>query len=135
MELLHLLHIEKTTGDFPMFLRSLNRGKPKNIKQLMEQHFDLPLKIDDYAQLSGRTPTAFRRDFKEAFNTTPRRWLRERKLEKAFELLSNLKANVTETALDVGYENISYFIQIFRNKYDIYPQDLIRQERRKRFLD
>lgn len=43
------------------------------------------------------------------------------KIKKAKELLAF--QNVTEVSFDVGYENISYFIKEFREKYGITPKE------------
>ena len=40
----------------------------------MEKNFDKPLKIEDYAYLTGRSLSTFRRDFKSYFEITPQKW-------------------------------------------------------------
>lgn len=58
--------------------------------------------------------------FKRITNMTPNEYLTNVKLEKAKSLL--MQTSVTEVAFDLGYENISYFISIFKRKYGITPK-------------
>ena len=91
----------------------------------MEKNFDKPLKIEDYAYLTGRSLSTFRRDFKSFYEITPQKWLKEKRLEKAKSLLQDRSLSVTELAYEVGYENISYFIKEFKNKFGQSPKQYI----------
>ena len=53
-------------------------------------------------------------------NITPGEYITNLKLIRAKEMLRT--QNVTEVAYDLGYDNISYFITIFKNKYGITPK-------------
>ena len=48
----------------------------------MQKNFDKPLKIEDYAYLTGRSVSTFRRDFKASFSMTPQQWIKEQRLDK-----------------------------------------------------
>ena len=88
----------------------------------MEQNYDKPLKVEDYAYLTGRSESTFRRDFKQYFDTTPQQWLKEQRLEKALRLLQKQEMSVTQVAYEIGYENISYFIRAFKGKVGLSPK-------------
>ena len=96
--------------------------KKRNVKSFMKENYDKPLKVEDYAYLTGRSMSTFRRDFKAYFDTTPQQWLKEQRLEKALILLSKQEMSVTEVAYEVGYENISYFIRAFKDKAGLSPK-------------
>ncbi|MGY5708961.1 helix-turn-helix domain-containing protein [Vibrio cincinnatiensis] len=51
---------------------------------------------------------------------TPTAYLTEIKLQQAKPLLRQV--SVTEAALELGYENISYFIRLFKNKFGLTPK-------------
>ena len=93
----------------------------RNIRQFMEANFDKPLTVEDYAYLTGRSESTFRRDFKARFGTTPRRWIIRQRLEKAYQLLSTTNWDVTQVALEVGYDNVSHFISAFKKQYQRTP--------------
>ena len=106
--------------------------KKRNIKSFMEQNFDKPLKIEDYAYLTGRSISTFRRDFKSYYQITPQKWLKEKRLEKAINILKDREMSVTELSYEVGYENISYFIKEFKNKMGLSPKQYILSQHRNR---
>jgi AraC-like DNA-binding protein len=54
--------------------------------------FNMPL--EKFAYLTGRSLSSFKRDFNKAFNTTPQRWLTQKRLELAhYELSEEKKAS------------------------------------------
>ncbi len=123
LELLHLLYQENK--NLSNFLFQLTLPEKRNIKSFMEKNFDKPLKIEDYAYLTGRSESTFRRDFKSTFEITPQKWLKEQRIEKALNILKNKEISVTELAFEVGYENISYFIKEFKKETGETPKQYI----------
>lgn len=93
----------------------------RNLRQFMEQHYDKPLTVEDYASLTGRSESTFRRDFKARFNVSPRQWIIQRRLEKAHSLLDCTDWEVARVAEEVGYDNVSHFISAFKKKYQRTP--------------
>ena len=132
LELLYLLNGLAGEQQFANFLFHLTLPKKRNIKSFMEKNFDKPLKIEDYAYLTGRSLSTFRRDFKSFYNLTPQQWLKEKRMEKALILLKEGALNVTELSYEVGYENISYFIKSFRNRFGISPKQYMLELHRNR---
>lgn len=128
-ELLHLIHAINKSGDtsgrFESFLDQMNlESGRRNIRHIMRHHFSHNLKVKDYANLSGRSVSAFNREFKRQFNVAPSNWLIERRLEAAHELLVTTQMQVTEIALEVGYDNTSHFISKFKSRYGVTPKKL-----------
>ena len=132
LELLYLLNSLAQEQQFANFLFRLTLPKKRNVKTFMEQNFDKPLKIEDYAYLTGRSLSTFRRDFKAYYDITPQQWLKDKRLEKALSILKEKEVSVTELAFEVGYENISYFIKEFRSKYGQTPKQYILSLHRNR---
>ncbi|PHN02826.1 helix-turn-helix transcriptional regulator [Flavilitoribacter nigricans] len=132
LELLHLLNGQVPSRQFADFLFRLTLPKKRNIRHFMQQNFDKPLKIEDYAYLTGRSPSSFRRDFKQFFATTPQKWIKQKRLEKARSLLEEQSSSVADLAFAVGYENVSYFIKEFKDAFGISPKQLqLSQEEKK----
>jgi AraC family transcriptional regulator, exoenzyme S synthesis regulatory protein ExsA len=102
------------------FATLCNTSKP-SLYDVMENNYNYPMNLDEYARLSGRSLSAFKRDFKKIFKKTPGRWLTEKRLELAKYLLQHTDKSVTETALDSGFINNSHFNRVFKEKYDITP--------------
>lgn len=86
----------------------------------MQRHIDTPFRIGDVSKYLGISEGYFSRIFKYYTHTTPVSYCNDRKLEAAHAFL--LKGyNVTEAAQNTGFNNISYFIRIYKNKYGISP--------------
>lgn len=127
LELLYLLDLKSDNDQLCNSLSAIDTGKPRrNIKRLLDQYAVSNLKISDYAALSGRSVASFHRDFKEIYKTSPKQWLIDKRLAHAHDLLVHKEWSVTDTAIEVGYENISHFIESFKKKYDKTPHQIKR---------
>lgn len=135
LELLHLINVVVTEKKFTEFLFQLTLPKKRNIKTFIENNFDKPLNIKDYAYLTGRSVSTFRREFKDQFQTTPKKWLKEKRIEKAVKLIDAQTLSVTELAYEVGYENISYFIKAFKLQTGLSPKQYMLSGRRDKLLN
>ncbi len=123
MELLQLIKLQNESGEFLSALSDLSLpGKRRNIKNFMLENQFKNLKVKDYALLTGRSLSTFIREFKQLYNTTPNQWLIKQRLTKAHNLLKKTNFNVTETAFEVGYENVSHFITAYKKQYGSTPK-------------
>jgi pimeloyl-ACP methyl ester carboxylesterase/AraC-like DNA-binding protein len=92
-----------------------------DLETIMSENFLYNLKIEEFAKLCGRSLSAFKRDFKNTFDTTPSRWIKSKRLEHARVLLSESNLNINQICYDCGYINSSHFIKSFKAKYNIPP--------------
>ena len=90
----------------------------------MEQNFRFNMPLDKLSYLTGRSLSTFNRDFKKNFNTTPQKWLTEKRLELAYYHLLANKRKPTEIYLEVGFEDLSHFSFAFKKKYGFTPTRL-----------
>ena len=103
-------------------LSSWTTTAPGNLRQFKEIHYDKPLSIEDYAYLTGRSESTFRREFKARFGISPRQWIIRKRLKKAHELLESTDWEVAQVAETVGYDNVSHFISAFKKEYQRTPR-------------
>jgi AraC-like DNA-binding protein len=75
----------------------------------MEQNFRFCVPLEKFGYLTGRTLTTFKKDFKNAFNTSPGRWLRHKRLELAHYQILEQRRKPSEVYLDTGFEDLSHF--------------------------
>ncbi|WP_445456429.1 helix-turn-helix domain-containing protein [Flavobacterium sp. HNIBRBA15423] len=129
LELLYLIYNSKQQQIFLQILHSLNSTRKRNLENLMIENFDKPLSIEDYACLTGRSISSFNRDFQRRFNTTPKKWLIKKRLEKAEKLLLTSNLPIQQISLEVGYENTSHFVNIFGKLYGISPKQFLIKNR------
>jgi AraC family transcriptional regulator, exoenzyme S synthesis regulatory protein ExsA len=119
--LLHLIEID-SSGQLKNILFDLYTGQKAELDFLINKYYLKPLNINELARLSGRSLSAFKRDFQEQFSDSPANWIRNKRLEYAAFLLKNAAKNVTEIAQEVGFESVSHFIKAFKNKYGFTPK-------------
>ena len=94
----------------------------------MEQNYMFNVSIETFAKLTGRSLSGFKRDFSKTFNTTPKQWLQDRRLEEAYYLIQYLERKPADFYLDLGFENLSHFYFSFKKKYGFTTSDLKKNE-------
>lgn len=107
---------------FKAFLASIYNNSLFKIK--IEKEFRYDENILLFAKEFNITDLAFRNKFKETFGMTPKKWQNIKKLEKAKLLLETSDYNVTQVCQKSGFDNISWFVQAFKNEYGITPKQI-----------
>jgi AraC family transcriptional regulator, exoenzyme S synthesis regulatory protein ExsA len=103
------------------FCSLVHEPQSASLQRIMDDNFCFNLKLEQYAELSNRSLSAFKRDFQKQFNTTPGKWLLEKRLLHAMLILSNLNKTVSEAAFESGFENPSHFSRSFKQRFGISP--------------
>ena len=100
-----------------------NFDKPGKVDLIsfMERNFMFNMPMEKLGYLTGRSLSTFNRDFKKHFNTTPQKWLTEKRLQFAYYQLAEKKKKPSEIYLEVGFEDLSHFSFAFRKKYGLSP--------------
>lgn len=95
-----------------------------SLTDFMERHYMFNMTMDKFGYLTGRSLATFRRDFKKAFNTTPQKWLTEKRLELAHYQMQEQQKKPVDVYIEVGFENLSHFSHAFRNHFGYPPHTL-----------
>jgi len=103
------------------FCSLFHEPRSKSLLRVMEDNYCFNLSMDQYAKLSNRSLSAFKRDFQKLFNTTPGKWLLEKRLLHAQNLLINLHKTTTEASFESGFENSSHFSRSFKQRFGVSP--------------
>jgi AraC-like DNA-binding protein len=120
-ELLFNIVLNSSNKDLLSFFNSLAQNTKMNIENIMIENFQYDLKTVDFAKLCGKSLSSFKREFKECFNTTPNRWLINKRLEHSKMLLLGTSLTVSEIGYECGFKNNSHFIQAFKKKVNVTP--------------
>ncbi len=96
-------------------------NKGFDLEAIMSENFLYNLKVEEFAQLCGRSLSSFKRDFKQVFNTTPSRWIKSMRLAHAKNLLIKTNLNINQICYESGFINSSHFIKSFKEKYNLPP--------------
>lgn len=121
-ELLLNLVLNDAQDTFKAFLTNLNKENRYSFEEFMEKNFTRNLRVEDFAYLKGMSLSSFKRNFQKTFYSTPGKWLREKRVKKAEYLLQVSDKNINEISMEVGFENPSHFIQVFKSFYGITPK-------------
>lgn len=89
-----------------------------------------PPSLLELSKLAGISDSKLKAGFKELFGTTVFGYLKEKRLEKAKELLEMERINVCDAAIMVGYSNPSHFAASFRERYGCNPRDWVIESQR-----
>lgn len=91
----------------------------------MEKNFMFNMPMEKFGYLTGRSLTTFKRDFKKAFNTTPQKWLTQKRLELAHYQFVEKKLKPIDVCYEVGFENLSHFSFAFKKHFGYAPTELL----------
>ncbi len=94
-----------------------------SLQQIMEHNFCFNLRLEEYADLTHRSLSSFKRDFQNQFGEAPGKWLQKRRVRHAANLLSNTRMSVTQIAFESGFEDLSHFSRAFKKIMGVNPSD------------
>ncbi len=93
----------------------------KAILQHLEENYMTAIQLDELATLAHMTPAHLCRCFKAVTGRTPIAFLIDYRLDKARYSLMTTDRSITDIALACGFNDVSYFTRLFRQKYAITP--------------
>ena len=96
-----------------------------DLADYMERNFMFNMPIEKFGYLTGRSLTTFKRDFKKTFNTTPQKWLIQKRLELAHYQFAEKKMKPVDVCYEVGFENLSHFSYAFKKRFGYAPTELL----------
>lgn len=99
------------------------KGAPAELEAMLEcirGSFPVMPTVEKLASVGHVSVSTGERLFRQHIGMTPMQYMKEKRLEKAMELLAH-GMNVTETAMECGFCDSSYFILQFRKRYGITP--------------
>ena len=90
----------------------------------MELNFFSNLTLNEFARMCARSLSTFKREFTQAYNSPPGKWLMEKRLEYSHYLLETTDQSVEDICLESGFENQTHFTRVFKKKYGLSPGKL-----------
>ena len=101
-----------------------------NLEEFMNRNFKFNVSLQRFAYLTGRSLSAFKRDFKAIFHETPNRWLVRKRLQEAYFLIDENKKKPSDIYLDLGFEDLSHFSFTFKKLFGLAPTQLLSQTKK-----
>jgi len=106
----------------------------EQIESIMFSNINRPLRLDDFAQMSGVSPAHLRRLFQTHRHTAPCTRFRQIRLERAHILLQTKEHSVTEIAHDLCFSSSQHLAQAFSDAYGYPPSSAWRHPKHERIL-
>lgn len=82
------------------------------------------------AKAAGMGESHFIRQFGRRMHKTPQQHVRQRRLEKAEELIATRHFSISQAADAAGFCGAGHFSRVFRERYGDSPDEMLRQSRR-----
>ncbi len=93
----------------------------KEMLLFVQERYAEPLSLDEIARAGKISKSGCLSLFKKYLHDTPVRFLTAYRLKKASELLTETDYSITDVALSVGFQGVSYFTERFRALYGVRP--------------
>lgn len=101
------------------FLFDFSQPYKIDLEAYINRHFTYNVPLAQFAKLTGRSLSTFKRDFMKIFNSPPEKWLQKQKLELAYFLISQKNRKPSDVYLEVGFENLSHFSTAFKKEFGV----------------
>jgi AraC-like DNA-binding protein len=95
-----------------------------DILEYMNENYMYDLSLAEIASFTGRSLATFKRDFRKISPLSPEKWLIQKRLEKAKQLLETGQVKVSDIYLAVGFKNLSHFSTVFKETYGYAPSKI-----------
>jgi AraC-like DNA-binding protein len=102
-ELIIYLLSNNNNPELVNYFKDICSSNKISIREMMEDNFSYNLRLDEYARLCGRSLAAFKRDFEKTFETSPGKWLIDKRLLYAKFLLENSDKTIDEIIFLSGF--------------------------------
>lgn len=115
---LNIDRLEENFGTSPSVLHR----EIETVKQYIYEHYSEELSVDALAQSVYMAPSYLSHVFKKETGQNISKFIKTYRMEKAREMLENTHNKIVNISYAVGYPNVSYFCQSFREYFGISPQ-------------
>ncbi|NII81067.1 helix-turn-helix transcriptional regulator [Pedobacter riviphilus] len=119
-----LLVLLKNNPELANILFDFSTPEKIDLEAYMNRNYKFNVRIERFAYLTGRSLSAFKRDFEKIFNATPSHWLVQKRLEEAYHLIDKKNKKPSEIYLDLGFEDLSHFSFAFKKLFGHSPTKL-----------
>lgn len=120
-ELIFSILTNRNNQTLVSYLNGLADRQKTSLFETMEANYTYNLSLQEYAKITNRSLATFKRDFKRLFNTSPAKWLIDKRLDYAQLLINTTEKTISEIVFESGFENSSHFSRVFKEKFGASP--------------
>jgi len=103
------------------YLHSVTRNSEPSLTHIMENNFCYNLSLEEFARLTHRSLSKFKRDFFNHYQANPGKWLLQKRLAHAASMMNDTAKNISEIAFESGFESVSHFSRAFKEQFEVAP--------------
>jgi AraC family transcriptional regulator len=105
----------------PQFRGGLSSLQMRRATELLEAHLDGDIALQQVAEACELSVSHFARAFKQTFHVPPYRWLIERRVNRARDLMTNSRLSLADIAIRCGFADQSALNRSFRRIHGVTP--------------
>jgi AraC-like DNA-binding protein len=121
-ELAALLFFRPPEGElFCTRAKRAARERVDRARAILRERLSAPPSLEELGRQVGCSPFYLSRLFSQEMRMTIQQFIRQVRMERAAELLRSGRCNVTEAALEVGYNSLSHFSSAFHETFGCCP--------------
>jgi AraC family transcriptional regulator len=118
-------HNAQNYGDMHSLARPVRGGlapwQERRAKEILSANLDGEVSISDLANECELSLSYFTRAFRRSMGVPPHRWLMQRRIDKAKDMLRNSTLSLSGVALDCGFADQSHFTAAFTRSVGTSP--------------
>ena len=122
-EIVLLLLQTEESSNLNTIIRSLFSDKTFSFKEVIASNLYEPLDLNQLAAMTGNSLATFKRKFKTLYHQPPAKFIRQKRLEKAQQLLVATQKNMVEICYVCGFDNPSSFSRVFKAEFGLSPSE------------
>ena len=92
------------------------------IHDFLMEHLETRYTVEELSRRFLMNPTTLKKNFRMVYGQPIARYMKERRIQRARELLEKTEMSIAEIAAEVGYENQSKFTQAFHEMTGLLPR-------------
>jgi len=108
------------------FLNMDEKQKILKARDLLVSDLQSPPSLEKLSKMTCMTPAKLQAGFRQAYGKSVFDYFREYRMQKAMQLLDETRTNVSQTAWQVGYTNVSHFSEAFKKRFGILPKQYLK---------
>jgi len=112
------------------FFKTLFDSRELEFQKIVENNIFNPLSIEELAFICNKSLSNFKRSFKQHFQESPARYIKQRRLERAAQLLISSPESISGIAYQCCFEDPSTFSSVFLNHFGLSPSQYRNQNRK-----
>lgn len=131
---LHFMQYSDDLND-PKKRQILRRSTIEKIEEaatLVKNDIATNFSVNQLAKEVGLNQNTLQSGFQHLFNCSVNDYIKEKRIARAKELIENSDLNITQITYSIGINSRSYFSKLFKEKYNLSPNEYLKQVRKDR---